>query len=274
MQCSTFIVNSQSSSNRSCKKFDMQRTSGAGFSLSIILLFVSLSGCIVASQNFIFHLCRYEWQHKGSSHIVGFIWLENAPDMDNLNWNDQVTMDRARSFFDEHISAWNPRPLEQCGPYVHISTENDPCILPSPLIFASSRLQDYDNLLNCVQRHTKCHLSSYLRQEGSTLVFHYGVPQDLNPSSSLIIDDSGQNKCVLAHNDDRLDVHNSNMLYIWRANIDCQSILSWHVVLRYIARHASKPETKLENCWQMLSRVSEVVDPKTHVVNVVRIFLT
>ena len=68
----------------------MQRTSGVGISLTILLLFVSLSGCTVASQNFLFHLCRYKWKHMGFAYIHGFLWLENAPDMDNLDWDEQV----------------------------------------------------------------------------------------------------------------------------------------------------------------------------------------
>lgn len=162
--------------------------------------------------------------------------------MDNLNWDDQ-----GRSFFDEQFFSWKPHPPEQHGPYVHISTKNGPWILPSPLIFSSSHLQDYANLLNCIQRHTKCYPSSCLHKKVLLLFPAMDFNRDFNPTSSLIIDYSGQKKYVPIRNDDRLNVHKSDMLYIWRVNINFQMILSQHVVLRYIIKYASKPETKSES---------------------------
>ena len=32
--------------------------------------------------------CHYEWKHRGSPHVHGFLWLKYAPNMDKLNWND------------------------------------------------------------------------------------------------------------------------------------------------------------------------------------------
>ena len=29
--------------------------------------------------------CRYEWQHRGSPHVHGFIWIKGAPNMGNIN---------------------------------------------------------------------------------------------------------------------------------------------------------------------------------------------
>ncbi|XP_059076830.1 uncharacterized protein LOC131876070 [Cryptomeria japonica] len=34
------------------------------------------------------HWYRYEWQHRGSAHIHGFLWLPNAPAMDNIDWSN------------------------------------------------------------------------------------------------------------------------------------------------------------------------------------------
>lgn len=39
---------------------------------------------------------RYEWQHRGSAHVHGFLWLENAPDMDTLDWGDNLQVARAK----------------------------------------------------------------------------------------------------------------------------------------------------------------------------------
>lgn len=109
---------------------------------------------------------------------------------------------------------------------------------------------------------------------GPTLVCHYGVPWDLHPTYSLMIDGNGRNKYVHARNDDRLNVHNSDMLSILRENIDYQLILSHHAVFHYILKYAAKPETRSESYRKMLSRVLQVVHPKAPSVNVVRKILT
>ena len=33
--------------------------------------------------------CRYEWQHHGSPHVHGFLWLDGAPNMDTINWSNE-----------------------------------------------------------------------------------------------------------------------------------------------------------------------------------------
>jgi hypothetical protein len=32
--------------------------------------------------------CRYEWKHRGSKHVHGFIWLNGAPNMEAIDWNN------------------------------------------------------------------------------------------------------------------------------------------------------------------------------------------
>ena len=49
------------------------------------------------------------------------------------------------------------------------------------------------------------------------------------------------------------------MLSIWRANVNCQPILSKHVVLKYISKYASKAEPKLESYDAILSRLAHAV---------------
>ena len=40
-------------------------------------------------MNFEDYWFRYEWQHRGSAHVHGFIWLKGVPKMDNIDWNNQ-----------------------------------------------------------------------------------------------------------------------------------------------------------------------------------------
>ena len=39
----------------------------------------------------------------------GFIWLEGAPNIDNLNWRNHDEIKIIQKYFDSIIHAWNPR---------------------------------------------------------------------------------------------------------------------------------------------------------------------
>ena len=72
----------------------------------------------------------------------------------------------------------------------------------------------------------------------------------------MFIDSSGQKKYSPARNDALLNVHNPLMLSVWRANVDCQPVLSRHAVLSYISKYASKVENKYESYHDILTRIA------------------
>ena len=55
---------------------------------------------------------RFEWQHRGSPHVHGFLWLHGAPNMDKLDWHNEEQVREAESFFHCIVHAWN---LRACG---------------------------------------------------------------------------------------------------------------------------------------------------------------
>ena len=80
-----------------------------------------------------------------------------------------------KNFFDTYVTAWNPHDTHLSTSGLHHSTETDPCSLASPSIFASNYSVDYEELVNCVQRHTRCLESTFLHKKGHmfnvTMVF-------------------------------------------------------------------------------------------------------
>ncbi|XP_059068758.1 uncharacterized protein LOC131859203 [Cryptomeria japonica] len=52
---------------------------------------------------------RYEWQHRGSPHVHGFIWINGAPNMDTIDWSNEEERKSAKRFFHSIVHAWNPR---------------------------------------------------------------------------------------------------------------------------------------------------------------------
>ena len=67
---------------------------------------------------------RFEWQERGSGHIHGFLWLRDAPNPDDIDWNhvkkpDSIISDEQQekiatfiSFWDRIVTAFNPFPRE------------------------------------------------------------------------------------------------------------------------------------------------------------------
>ena len=71
-----------------------------------------------------------------------------------------------------------------------------------------------------------------------------------------------------------MNVHNAQLLAIWRANIDFQPILTRHAVLNYISKYAAKSETKSESYYEMLSRLSQCSPKDAPTITIVRKVLT
>ena len=87
---------------------------------------------------------RYEWQHRQSGHVHGFIWLPNAPNMDTLDWNNKHEIDKAQKFFDNYVSAWNPRDQIERHNRSHHTANDDPCTLNTQKILSLDPLYDYE----------------------------------------------------------------------------------------------------------------------------------
>jgi hypothetical protein len=105
---------------------------------------------------------------------------------------------------------------------------------------SSNPLDDYEHLLNHVQRHTTCSVDSCLCKKGYVLTCRYNAPWEVRDDSLLFIDEKGRKKYEPTRNDDRLNVHHVDLLAMWCANVDCQPVVSRHVVLKYITKYASK----------------------------------
>ena len=108
---------------------------------------------------------RYEWKHRGSAHIHGFLWLEGAPNMEQLDWKDTIRVDVARQYFDNYVTTWNPHDSHHRNISIHRPLEEDPFLLDISEIFNTNTLDDYEQLANRVQRHTRCNVHSCLRKK-------------------------------------------------------------------------------------------------------------
>ncbi|XP_059076868.1 uncharacterized protein LOC131031330 [Cryptomeria japonica] len=184
---------------------------------------------------------RYEWQHRGSPHVHGFIWMNGAPNMDNIDWSNEEQRKHVEKYFHSIVHAWNPR--------------EDP------------HQRNIQNDIHCVGR---VHASEKKEERW------YNAPWPLNLSGSKLYEDieTGEKKFEPARNDDRVNSHNRHILQLWRANIDWQPILSKHAVVKYIAKYAAKAEKSSETHHQMLMRLSNMEDPNDLAARAYRRLLT
>lgn len=72
---------------------------------------------------------RYEWQHRGSKHIHGFIWSEVAPHMEILDWSNSSNVQLAKILLDKYATAWNTRDIHRHNIMVPQSLNFDPFLL-------------------------------------------------------------------------------------------------------------------------------------------------
>src|SRR5256884_5014104 len=103
-------------------------------------------------------------------------------------------------------------------------------------------LQDYVDLVNKLQRHTRCNSSYCLRTvRTGNQSCRFGYPKETTEITYLR-DDNGRPELITARNDPLINPHNRLQLQGWRANVDLKPILSIDAALRYIAKYASKSE--------------------------------
>ena len=79
----------------------MLKTIGTGtsfpysiFQPNILYYYLKFCCMIISLLHDEFH--RYEWKYRGLAHIHGFMWLEGALDMEQLDWKDTIRVDAAR----------------------------------------------------------------------------------------------------------------------------------------------------------------------------------
>lgn len=196
---------------------------------------------------------RIEFQHRGSPHIHGFVWLENAPCVANLDSMSQEELDIVVNYFEQIVTTSNISnimtrpPINPCKLHytdvdnhqMYADIELDTQIRTS----MAKHLTDYKNLINSVQRHTKCTQNCLRKKRGSqAFACRYKFPKELVERSKIVQMDNNKFELQLKRNDERLNSHFPFISVHWRANTDVQPIISLDAVVQYIAKYAAKCE--------------------------------
>ena len=181
---------------------------------------------------------RFEWQHRGSSHVHGLIWLKDAPSSDNIDLEKEESIQTFINYWEKRVSCINPGQEIPRAP-----------IHPSAASMDEIRydFKSLAEMINRVQKHTWCTTYCLRRPKGSApdapLVCRFKFLKDLAEHSSLMVNPSGHKQLVLRRNDPLLNSYNPVLALGWRANTDISPCTDSHAVRTYISKYASKSET-------------------------------
>ena len=133
-----------------------------------------------------------------------------------------------------------------------------PCSVKLADVQQSSE-NDYQSLVNCVQRHTRCNAAYCLRRKNAQQEpsCRFGYPMECTSQSCITFEriSTGEVRAKLttARNDPRVNSHNRTMLQHWRANIDIQVIIDVTACAHYLAKYVSKSEPRSKAASEVFS---------------------
>ena len=225
------------------------------------------------------HWYRYEYQGRGSIHCHGTAKLNNdpglcqltetalkgflaqkyknennAPDTTELDQNIEAgkkAAETACQYVDWLLSTVNPMPPEEdtwVRPPVH------PCQKHHEDIPDYEQESDFIDLLNTVQRHTRCSTNYCLRKKHneSDLKCRFHFPFEHCLKTKLEFEEIHSKsdqvqyraKIVTERNDSRLNNNQQLQLQGWRANCDIQVIIDHYACVEYLTKYAAKTEPR------------------------------
>ncbi|KAE8738768.1 hypothetical protein FOCC_FOCC015740 [Frankliniella occidentalis] len=225
-----------------------------------------LKHVLIKKYNVIDYWYRIEYQHRGSCHLHGVFWFENAPNCDKMEEATQEELDVIVDYFNDLISAINPDS--------HSEREDDhPCrkVYGNVTDFQ----KDLAELLNTVQRHTKCSTEYCIKYNNRTKESkcRFGFPiLDLNDQAKCVANESGEIEFCPARNDDRLNKYNQFIIQLWRANMDIAPVISKKRLLAYLSKYISKSEVSSGCVLDLMKGILDSMNEESKCVHAIQRF--
>ncbi|KAE8740593.1 hypothetical protein FOCC_FOCC013893 [Frankliniella occidentalis] len=196
---------------------------------------------------------RIEYQHRGSPHLHGVLWIENAPDVTDLKNKSEEEQEQIVQYFADLVTAFHPN-IDQPPSLIH------PC--QKSLLDIEDLDVDLAEILNRVQRHTVCSRQYCVRKskKDKTMKCRFNFPQEYQEEAKLKFDDSGNPEFLPKRNDERLNKYNAYMIQTWRANMDVAPVISKTALVNYLAKYISKSETRSDHLGELMKIINEAGD--------------
>ena len=202
---------------------------------------------------------RFEYQHRGSPHVHGVAWLEDAPDVEKIvSSEDPSHQQELIRYINKTVTTINPAilpdgsnvsdaPLPKTNPHVCNKSYSD----------VEDNQQDLCDLIATCQRHTHCSAAYCLRTKDGVQQCRFGYPKELQPHTTINRDEDNNQEptLVTARNDGLINSYNPTQLSAWRANVDMQYCVSKHKVIEYITKYATKCEPRSQTMKEVYTNI-------------------
>ena len=185
--------------------------------------------------------------HKAKLKLQEGIIFNSNDELDKLNAliKERIKAEKETcNYYDYLISCSNPGNIN-----VWVQPAKHPCrnSYETAVVDLDS---DYIDIVNSVQRYSKCNSAYSLRedkQRNQYCRFHY--PFDINQETYISyteMPNKGEKhfkaEVVAQRNDPRVNRHQRIQLHGWRANCDIQLVIDHHACVEYLAKYAAKAE--------------------------------
>ncbi len=168
---------------------------------------------------------RFEYQHRGSPHVHGVAWLQDAPDVEKVLASDDPTCQQELiKHINRTVSTINPAVLPD-GSNVSDAPlpKTNPHVCNKRYSEVEDHHQDLNDLIATCQRHTRCSAAYCLKTKNGIQTCRFGYPKPLQPETVILRDENNQEPVLLtARNDGLINSHNPVQLSAWRGNVDMQ----------------------------------------------------
>lgn len=191
---------------------------------------------------------RYEWQERGSGHIHGFLWLKDAPNPDDINWDllkendNQPIGEEQETKMKEFVTYWD-KIVTACSPFPVVD-DNQPFIGPHPAAkerdTCRNTKEELAEMVNRVERHTKC-MPGYCQVKRKVTgangpemktFCRFDYPMECRAEPGVGFDSKKRVRFEPRRNDRLMNAHSPVMILGWRANIDLKPVMSIDAALK------------------------------------------
>ena len=202
---------------------------------------------------------RFEYQHRGSPHVHGVAWLEDAPNVEKVLLSGDVSSQQELvTYIDKTVSTLNPAVLPDGSNVADAPLpKTNPHVCNKGYAEVQDHHQDLCDLIATCQRHTRCSAAYCLRTKHGVQQCRFGYPKPLQPETAIVRDEENNEEPVLitARNDGLINSHNPVQLSAWRANVDMQYCVSKRKVIEYITKYATKCEPRSQTMKEVYSNI-------------------
>ena len=227
---------------------------------------------------------RFEWQSRTAIHAHGAARFKNDPELIDLTanvyksrlalknsigkvFNDQndieifnkiiendiIAEDKVTKFTDTLLTAFN----NSLNFVQAVVPEPHPCSLRTSLIQNEDIDDDYNDLINCCQRHV-CRVNGNCKSKNAKKACRYDYPFDVSEKTRIEFEESINSvkaKLILKRNDPYMNLHNRIICHNWRGNVDMQLILDQNAATNYMVKYATKSEKNGNSLAEMFKDV-------------------